>query len=350
MTDGAVGDMRVLTSPPWHAPRRNPYNHLLYTHLSTRGAAVDDTTSRRAAIGSYDVWHLHWPEDVLKGHARRAVARTSKLLALLAAARARGTKVVWTIHNLGPHEPGDQRLARVFWAVFPRQVDGAIALTATGAHAAVERFPHLARVPLSVVPHGHYRSWYEPGPPRGDARVRLGLEPDSTTYLFFGQIRPYKNVGALLAAFSRITDPDVQLVVAGEPRSPQIRREMTASAASDPRIHLRLGVVPEPDVPTHLAAADLVVLPFVEGFNSGSAMLALSLSRPVLLPHTPTFRELRDNVGEPWVHLYEGDLTAGILERAAEAIRSLDGAPDLSHFDWDRVAAQTLELYRKVVA
>ena len=67
-----------------------------------------------------------------------------------------------------------------------------------------------------------------------------------------------------------------------------------------------------------MRAADLIVLPYREILNSGSVMLALSFSRPVLVPAFGALSELHQAVGPDWIWLYEGELTSTTLEDAIQ--------------------------------
>ena len=103
-------------------------------------------------------------------------------------------------------------------------------------------------------------------------------------------------------------------------------------------MRLGTGYVEQRDLDTALGACDLVVLAYRRVLNSGSAVLALSAGRRVLLPDTPTFRELAEAVGPGWVTLFRGDLTADDLARALAAPEPTT-APDLAHLSWDGVRA-----------
>ncbi|WP_344342136.1 glycosyltransferase, partial [Streptomyces rhizosphaericus] len=98
--------------------------------------------------------------------------------------------------------------------------------------------------------------------------------------------------------------------------------------------------------------ADLVVLPYDEVDNSGSALFALSVGRPILVSDVAPFRELRQLVGDEWVWIYEGALTAAVLEVSLERARSLrdsKAVPDLAALDWDTLGRATTDFYRRTV-
>ena len=264
-------------------------------------------------------------------------------------ARLRGARVVWTVHNLQPHDPGRRQgaVAWAFWRLFPRAVDAFVTLSRAGVPAILDRFPALRGKPYSVVPHGHYLGTYDDTVTRDQARQRVGIPEQCRVYLNFGQVRRYKNVPGLIGAFRGLRDDDARLVVAGSVDDPALAREIADAARGDERILLHLEFVPLDDVQTYLRAADLVVLPFSEVFNSGSAMLALSFDRGVLIPDVPTFRELQAIVGAEWVHLFDGEVSAADLERALAAT-PIDDTPCLDAFDWDVIAERTMDLYRRI--
>ena len=97
-----------------------------------------------------------------------------------------------------------------------------------------------------------------------------------------------------------------------------------------------------------MKAADLVVLPFTEILNSGSAILALSFNRPLLVPSRGAMAELFDIIGPDWVRLYDGPLTSQILEEAvlwANEKSSSSAVIDLGRLDWDKIGQLTVEAF-----
>jgi glycosyltransferase involved in cell wall biosynthesis len=213
------------------------------------------------------------------------------------------------------------------------------------------RFPALRQVPGFVIPHGHYREQYPAQLSRRTARDTLRLAGDARVAAFVGQIRRYKNVPALITQFRRIEDPRDVLLIAGSPLEAALREELSAAARGDARVRLDLRFLSNAELEVYISAADLVVLPYSEVLNSGSAILALSLNRPVLVPRLGAFEELRSSVGEDWIWTYEGALTASELEHALQwAVSSpRASAAPLDSMDWDPVTHATIEAYIKIL-
>jgi beta-1,4-mannosyltransferase len=344
--------LRIIARPAFENRDRNPYNWLLYTRLREQGVVVDEYSRAALLRGDHDVWHLHWPEARLNVPSKRvALQRMVEQQLLIEWARRRGTKIVWTIHNLHTHEGRHPWLERLLWRALIPRLDGHISLSAAGQAAAVERFPRLAGVPGFVVPHGHYRDVYPNTVPRADARARLGIPGADVVLGFLGKIRAYKGVSTLLSAFRSLTDPHARLLVAGSVAPPETPASLAAAIGGDPRVHLHAGFVPESEVQLHLNASDLAVLPFHQILNSGSALLALSFDRPVLVPEMGAMAELQATVGRDWVRTYRGELTAGHLADAIRWVRETPraGRAPLDPLGWDGIARRTAEAYRAIV-
>ena len=101
-----------------------------------------------------------------------------------------------------------------------------------------------------------------------------------------------------------------------------------------------------------LRAADLVVLPYRAIQNSGSAILALSADRPVVVPALGAMTELADQVGLDWVHTYDGEFSTDVLIESLHWLRHRTGgdSPDLSGLDWNHIGRLTVAAYHPILA
>ncbi|WP_293848627.1 glycosyltransferase family 4 protein, partial [Steroidobacter sp.] len=334
--------LRVLMFPK-HGD--NPYIRSLVSSLEHSGVQIDDFSFIRALQQRYDVLHIHWPDLHLQARSSvRVMAKHARLALLFVLLRLRKTRIVWTVHNLKPHER-HLRLGELLFPIwFPRLCTHVIALTKHGLDSARAIYPGLRNKAAAVIPHGHYRDAYGPPLPRASCRDQLGLA-HRFTFLFIGHIRNYKNVPRLIEAFRGLERQDVQLVIAGQPGQMTNVDELRALAAGDDRIHLRLEFVPDDKVPLFVGASDLVVLPFEAILNSGSVFLALSFNRAVLAPNLGSLPEIQSHVGARWVTLFDKPLTTEHLLQAMSSGPGEHESADLSFYDWDAIGRQTLRFY-----
>jgi glycosyltransferase involved in cell wall biosynthesis len=182
-------------------------------------------------------------------------------------------------------------------------------------------------------------------------RQSLGIADVETVLVHVGHLRAYKNAPLLIDAF-RGAQSASRLVVAGSCHPPELEADLRAAAAGSASVDLRPRRLDDQELITLLAAADLVVLPYRETFNSGMALLALSAERPVLLPRTPVYEDLREKVGETWVLLYDGEISSTVLDDAVSSLNSRATAtagPALGPmFDWSIIGERTAEAYRSL--
>ena len=343
--------IKVLGVPGPKGGGEGSFTALLYSNMP-EGVQVDDFVLRLKRLAQYDIMHVHWPEADLNTAPTwlHAYYRLRLRFAVMDRLRARGTKLIWTIHNLAAHEAKHPRLERWFWRQLHRRLDGAIALSEGGRKKALGRFPALKKVPGFVVRRGHYRGVY-PNPPGVDARSELGLPKEAKVLLLFGEIRPYKDVPHLIDVFRRCSDPEMVLLIAGAPKGRQLGREVAARAAGDARIRIEAAHIPNEQLHLYFRSADLVVLPYREFLNSGVAWLALSFHRPILAANRGEIGELSELVGAEWVRAFE-ELTEGELAAAAEWARSQarPAMTALDHLDWQAAAQRTVDVYEQLLA
>ena len=310
----------------------NPY--LLQLVRSVEDYATVETFSwPTALLGRYDVFHVHWPEILVRGStAPRTVTRSILFFITLCVARVRHRAIVRTVHNIEPHEQLDP-LRRMLLRLCDRWTTSWITMT-----EAID-----PPEPKALIPHGHYCDWY----PETDEVERV-----PGRVLFFGYVRKYKGIDDLLAVVPKISTTPFSLRIVGRPHdAAELVSEIESVAASDQRVTARLESLDDPDLAREIRSACLVVLPYRSMVNSGTAVLALSLARPVLVPSATSTTELNRELGDRWVVTYTGALTAEAVTTALDQAIQLgdDDRPNLSLRDWDRVAAAHVDVYRDAV-
>jgi beta-1,4-mannosyltransferase len=328
----------------------NPYYGLLREAMAEHGVDTSPLTGRRVVRHSVDVIHLHHPESLARRDTLRgAWLAVFRLVSRLLLARARRIQVVWTVHNAHAHDSPRPRLDRLVRGVVVRGVVGWIAMSEDAAVDAIRANPRLRRRPVRVIPHGHYRGAYPPPADRAAARRTLDLPRQASVVLYFGQIRPYKNVPRLIEAFRGLDGGQWRLIVAGRVVDEDIDTLM-AAVGDDERVDLRLGFVSDEDLPALFGASDLVVLPFREILNSGSALLALSFDTPVLVPRFGSLISLERQIGAPWVQTYDGEVSSAVIEEAHVLASEAQGSAPMDPFSWEVIGEATASFYRELIA
>ena len=351
MTPIAAAGRREQTTVA-HLPRgsdrdRAGYVGLLCASLRQEGveATADLSLEECLRADRLDAVHLHWLEYVVELDPAprlgilRSVVRTGRFAGTLMRLRRRGVRIVWTAHNLRPHEPRrplGEALLTVFVAVIAHRV---IVHSQYARRRLTRRLPGLEKV--VVIPHGHYIGAFPE--PTANAARRPGGGP--FTFLCFGQIRPYKQLPELIRAFRALAEADVRLVIAGKPVVASELEAIHEAAGDDPRVVVDARLIPDEEVAALHRDADAAIFAYREVFSSGALLLALSYGLPVVAPAESSAPELVLTQGlEAFA---TGELTATLdrmlkgdhRSQSAAALRSAERYP------WSGVARATVALY-----
>jgi len=348
----ASSALRVAHFPP-QAPE-NPYIQLLCDALRERGVSIVTPPGRPSILWllrmhrSVDVLHFHWPEVHYQRRSRLlTLLKLGHFAAFLLTAVGLGCTVVWTAHNVEPHE-STVLLDR--WVLrFMVRVASIVAHCQWAADEVRRRWG--ARGEILVVPHGHYIGRYPDRVSREEARRRLGLPMDARVFLHFGALREYKGVENLLTAFQKLGGDHLRLLIAGQLRDAALGERICKAARQDSRIVFYPGFVAEESVQLYFRAADMVVLSYARVTTSGSLILALSFGRGVIAPSMGCLPEIIDtSTGILYNPMDEDGLLEALrrslgMDRSVAGMKAREAAERLS---WNGVAEQHAAFYRKI--
>lgn len=271
--------------------------------------------------------------------------------------QAMGVKVVYTVHDLLPHErSGDDYLA--YRSVY-RLADGLICHTQASRDELVERF-RIAPHKIGVIPHGalfhDVRS-----PSREEARSSFGYRDTQVAVVCSGMLRPYKGIEFLLEAWPSVVSryPDALLVIAGRAKDPayldHLKRRLRQIGLGD-SVRLDARYLPEEDMVRYHAAADILVYPYREITQSGALLTGMGFGKAIVATAVGGLSEtLQDGQNALLVRYgdVEGlaDRLAYLAERPSER-RRLGAAARTElerEYAWPRIAERTIEFYRDLL-
>jgi len=292
-----------------------------------------------------DLLHLHWPEEVYRAPQEGSLdCRISRFLDRLDRLRDHGTRIIWTVHNLKPHETAS---AGAEHDVYQAVIDRAHVIHHHCALSERLLSDHY-RMPEGqtsiVVPHGHYLS-YPNDMTREQARASLGLDESKFVFLHFGQIRDYKGLDLVENAFRKLRLRRKHLVVAGRvglSKAFSTRARFRVRRAMARQTTYLLDSVRNDEVQRFFLACDAVVLGHIGGLNSGVAVLAMTFGKPVVGPGLGCIGWLLSQGSN-----VSYDYGNRALEHAMEAATRIDLEAASEHnkrtsagWTWEAIAAQ----------
>ncbi len=348
----------VAFVPYWGAG--NPYQDALAGQLSALGVEVDTGRSLKGLFrygvvlnGRPDVVHVHWLP--VFGWRGRQCFWCLAFVVRLVLLRIHGVPLVWTIHNLLPHESiyprCDWLLARIVAAL----ANELIVHGPSAKQRVIQTWRLRDPNRVTVIPHGSYMGDYPNHIGRAAARRKLALDDSRLMFLFLGAIRPYKGVLELIGAFQRVATDHAMLFIAGQPLNDEFARAIETASAGTDHIYFRPGFVPDDEIQVYMNAADVVVLPYRRVLSSGAALLAMAFGKPCI---APTMGSLADVLDESGAFLYDPESQTGLLEGIREAIERADALPQMgehnrrkaAQWTWEKAAEATKALYDRCLS
>ena len=202
----------------------------------------------------------------------------------------------------------------------------------------------------------------------------LGIDPDKKSVLFVGRITRQKGLPYLLKAAASLPD-DVQLVLAaGSPDTPEIFAEV--STLVDQLKQKRGGVIwlnqqlSRPELVALLSAATVFACPSIyeplgivnlEAMACGTPVVATATGGiPEVVAHEETgllipIEQVLDGSGTPLDEAkFVSDFAAGLNQLLASPVlakyASAGRARVEQHFAWEKIAAETIAVYKSALA
>ena len=207
---------------------------------------------------------------------------------------------------------------------------------------------------IFLVPHGARDM--DPIP---DAKKKLDLE-ERKVILLAGYFRPTKCFDRIVELFPQIVKkvPDAWLVLSGKLRMLEFsiyRKMLFEKINNSPvrdRIEVFRGQFPQKTFDTILSAADIVVLPYTAGGQSGIMAHAMTFGKPVVTSNLPAFVDTIEK-SETGFYAQTDD---EYVDRIVTLLTNRDVYKRFSqnalayireNISWDIVAQQTLDVYEQ---
>jgi glycosyltransferase involved in cell wall biosynthesis len=340
----AGADVELVTSHFEYAPVAPPegyrINELFYRRSTQRGLEAPGRRGLRLAehvpgmrrlrthARSADVVHLQW-------------LSIPDLDRFLLPKRPRA----FTVHYPLPTSASARRRQRALLS----RMDALVAHSDYGAAELRGLIDDAARV--HVIPHGAFEHLTH----QAD-EVPLPAElaaVEGPVVLCFGLVRPYKGIDVLLEAFREIEGAELWIV--GMPRMDMEPLERLAERCTS-TVRFVARFVTDREIPAYFRRADLAVLPYRAIEQSGVLYTALAFGNAIVASSVGGFTEIGERDGALRL-VPPGDATAlrdALVELLGnegerESLAAAAARAAATTYSWDRIAAQTLDLYRDLL-
>ncbi len=198
---------------------------------------------------------------------------------------------------------------------------------------------------VKVIPHGEF-SYY--------TRWSDKIQESKDTILFFGRIQEYKGLEYLIEAVPFIVSsiPNLKVIIAGEGDFDKYDKMIVDKKYFE--IHNRY--ILDNEVAGFFQRANVVVLPYKDGTQSGVVPIAYSFKKPVIVTKVGSIEEVVDDgltgllipakntnaLANAVINILDNPLMAKKMgENGYNKIKS--------ELSWDEIAKKTIETYREIL-
>ncbi|MFH1125908.1 MAG: glycosyltransferase, partial [Candidatus Altiarchaeota archaeon] len=262
-------------------------------------------------------------------------------------------KVVYTAHNVIPHEPSpaDRKRLKGLYDL----VDCILVHTEEMKRNLVGLF-EVGESKVQVIPHGNCLAFLKESDAK-EARKKLNLK-DEKVILFLGFIREYKGLDDLIRAFGRVKENigDVKLCIVGKPLIDfKPYEELIKDNNLTDIVITRLDYVPNSELGDYLSTADVVVLPYRRISQTGVVQPAYAFGKPVVVTNVGGLPEIVEDgksglivkpnspeeLAEALIKILKEDK---MREKMGEYARELAE----TKYSWGKIAGDVMQVYYKL--
>lgn len=304
----------------------------------------------KAGIGlTGDVLHVQWWISSL----------VFVYLPILLLAKLKKLKIIISYHNILPHERNKillvfNRIANLLLFSF---VDSFIVHNKRNKKQFMKLY-NINGKKISIITHGSLDLVKKNIISKIESKKYLNLPIEKKIILFFGYIRPYKGVDILIKSFYilRKDIENVILMIVGQPINDKWKKydALIKKYELKENIQIKIGFISEDHIQYYFSASDLVVLPYKYlDTHGGVGALALAFKKPLIVTDVgglPEFIKdkralVKPNNAEDLAKTIKLILKDRILY--SKLIR--DSEKLSKKLNWDKIADQTIELYKKIL-
>lgn len=278
--------------------------------------------------------------------------------------RLLGKRIVLTAHNVnaGERDGNDSWLNRLSLRFQYRLTSHILVHTPKMKAELVEKF-HVVESKVTVIPYGLNDAVPESDLLASQAKSCFGFSAASKVLLFFGNIVAYKGIESAVRALEKLNaaGEGCRLIIAGRIKDRKywtlLQKEIVDRRLQD-FVIIKSSFIPDEEIERYFKAADVLLLPYIQIFQSGVLSLGYSFGLPVIAADVGSLKEEiiegktgfvfepgnSNKLAEQIRHYFQSDLYHE-LEQRRSWIRDYAN----ERYSWAKVSAATEAVYSELL-
>ncbi|MCJ1968892.1 glycosyltransferase [Lactococcus carnosus] len=278
--------------------------------------------SRSSFIESNYIY-LNWYENVNPNNLFLATMSLFKKMLYILSIIFLGKKMIWTFHNYEPHHRRFSSLNLILenWIILCSKY--VVIHSKSSENFLLKKHSSVKTEKIIFLPHPNYIKCYPISTFNDSNRTK-----EQMVFLFFGLIKPYKNIESLIQAFNYLKGEKILLKIYGK-ADINYQHELKALCQSS-NIEFHFGFVEDSKISKIIHDCDVVITPYLPGtmLNSGTHILSFSLGKTVLTTPVCTDLDINERL---WFKLEELESIEKSIVKGVENIIENYSKEDLNN-------------------
>lgn len=253
---------------------------------------MDYTLKNLYNYKSVKIFNLNWYENIYDKNEIKALIHFLKKLIIIYILKFSKKKIIWTMHNKIPHDTNNYLYCHKLMKILIKKSDKII-IHSTDSIQEIQKIFYSEKIKGKIVHinHPNYLNIYDIT--KNDLKEDLNINGDELIILFFGQIKPYKNIELILDVANYFKEKKVKFVIAGKCSTPEYKSSLKKKIVTTNIIPL-FRFISNEELLNLINTSDILLLPYniESSLNSGTVLLAASLSKTVICPNIGTIKDL----------------------------------------------------------
>lgn len=239
-----------------------------------------------------------------------------------------GKKIIYTFHNVHPHNMKKFKWADKLISKLCICSDRIVVLCDYSKEILKKYINEDILVrKMSVIPPASYKGCYEEKPI--DFRKKWNISNDACVMGYVGSVQPYKNIELIIEAAKSF--PDIYFVIAGNVGNKKYKAELLEKSKKCKNIVPIFRYINNDELPAFIRNCNFIITPYDirSSLNSGVAILAFTYGRTVICPLIGTLRQMGTlDYVFTYEYQYDSEHQEKLNNAIEQAVRTFKNHPD----------------------
>lgn len=221
--------------------------------------------------------NLNWYDDINNSNKIKSIFTLVKKMVMITFLKIFKVKIIYTFHNKVAHDGKSKRENLILKKFIMKRADTISVLSTRSINYAKNIIGIEKKMPqFFFVGHPLYHNSL-----KTDVQRHEGL-----VFLYFGMVRPYKNLEMLIEVWKDLGLDGARLIIAGKPINNEYKNLLISLAKDINSIELILEYLPNEQLDLMISQSDIVVSPLdiKSSMNSGTLIKSMCMQKTIIIP------------------------------------------------------------------